>query len=296
MNRLNQQWIWFCFIFVIFPLFQDIPDVPFYLEVHSLYKSCVFDSVFLILTWSLHLTVLGYAVTMWSMISLCCLCFVYRLYTDLVSTPDCVGVRCDYLLCDIFMLSMLSLYCPGLYIWLCWCTLCQCSLCFLYTDLVSTLDCVGVRCDYVLCDIFMLSMLFYTDLVSTLNCVGVHCDYVLCDIFMLSMLSLYWPGLYTWLYWGTLWLCTLWYLYAVYALSIDSILTWSLHLTVLGYAVTMCSVISLCCLITALCRGLWPALSLASDNFSSSFSWTFVKSSWCTACIRLLILDWKILR
>ena len=159
---------------------------------------------FLILTWSLHLTVLGYAVIMCSMISLCCLCFFYRLYTDLVSTLDCVGVRCDYVLCDIFMLS------------------------------------------------------------------------------------LYWPGLYTWLCLGTLWLCALWYLYAVYAFSI---LTWSLHLTVLGYAVTICSVISLCCLITALCRGLWPALSLARDNFASNFSWTFVKSSWCTACIRLLILD-----
>ena len=69
-----------------------------------------------ILTWSLHMTVLGYTVTVSSVISLCCLCF---LYTDLVTTFDC------------------------------WCTLCQCSLCFLYTDLVSTLDCVGihVRCD-----------------------------------------------------------------------------------------------------------------------------------------------------
>lgn len=141
------------------------------------------------------------------------------------------------------------------------------SLCCLHLYAVSITDfifnCVRVCCHNMLCYISMLYHCFlYTNVIFTFNCVRVCFHSVLCDMSML-------------------------YFYAF------SILTWSLHLTVSGYAVTICSVISLCCLITALCRGLWPVLSFTKDIFLSSCSWTVVRSPWCNAWIRLVILDWK---
>ena len=117
------------------------------------------------------------------------------------------------------MLSRLSLYWPGLYTWLYWGTLWLCALWYLYDVSILTwsLHLTVLGYAVTMCSVISLCCLcfLYTDLVSTLDCVGVRCDYVLCDIFMLS---LYWPGLYTWLCWGTLWLCALWYLYAAWSL------------------------------------------------------------------------------
>lgn len=169
---------------------------------------------------------------------------------------------------------MLSLYWPDLNIWLCQGMLSRCDLWYAvssWTDL--TFFFIMVFC-YNLYAFSIMTLLLHTTVSG--NAVTI--------CFLLSLWFLYTDltvsGYAKLLY-------AVWYLYDVL------ILTWSLHLTVSGYAVTICSVISLCCLITALCRGLWPVLSFTIDIFLSSCSWTVVRSPWCTACIRLVILDWN---
>ena len=104
----------------------------------------------------------------WDMLSLWVLWHLYAVYAFSILTWS---LHLTGLVYTLSMFSMISLYWPGLYTWLCWGTLWLCALWYLYT-------------------VYALSIRLYTDLVSTLDCIGVRCDYVLCDIFMLSMLCL----------------------------------------------------------------------------------------------------------